>query len=140
MTTTWVVAADATAAKIYALGKIKGELVLIKDLEHAEGRLKAGEITTDRRSESHNRTASFEHTNAKDVDLKQFIKTVAHTLDAGRNAHEFDRLVLVAGPHIYGLLRAEMNPHVLAMVHKEIEKDYMQLPLPELYRHVIELE
>ncbi|HLF66519.1 MAG TPA: host attachment protein [Gammaproteobacteria bacterium] len=140
MTTTWVVAADATAAKIYALGKVKGELVLVKNFEHPEGRMKAGQITTDMRYDSHNRSASFEHMNAKDIELQHFIKTVADTLEAGRNTNEFERLILVASPHLYGMLREEMNPHLLKMVHKDIQKDYMDLPVTELYQHVIELE
>ncbi|MFA6037980.1 MAG: host attachment protein [Legionellales bacterium] len=144
MSITWVLAADTTRANIYALGQIKGELVLIKELENPEGRLKDGEIGFDKPGQfddpMHGHSESFEHTSPKAVELQQFARTIAKALESGRVNHAFERLVLVVSPHFHGILSKELDPHVIDMIHKIIQKDYMRIPLHELYAHVIEFE
>ncbi len=144
MSITWVVAADTTVAKIYALGQVKGELMLLKTLENPEGRFKSGEIGFDKPGQfenpMHGQSETFERANTKQVELHQFAHKIAQTLESGRVEHAYTQLIIVIGPHLHGIVTQELNKHVAALVHKNIQKDYMQLPLHELYQHVIEVE
>jgi protein required for attachment to host cells len=143
MAITWVVAANTTLAHIYALGKTHGELTSIQTLEHPEGRESASDLSFEKpgRSESHagHASKSFENPDAKVQSNIHFARTIAKSLEAGRVQHEFHHLVLIASPHFYGLLRDELNPHLLPLIQKSIQQDYTNMPARELYAHVIEL-
>lgn len=144
MSITWVIAADKTVAKIFALGQIKGELVFLKQIDNPEGRFKAGEIGFDKPGQNdnpmHGFSQSFEHADPKAVELEHYAREIAHVIEEGRNHHSFDRLVLIMSPRFHGTLAKALNPHTIDLVHKIIHKEYTHLPLPELYQHVIELE
>lgn len=142
MTITWVVAADLTDAKIYALGQVKGELVLIKEFKNPEGRYKTGDIGFDKPGQfekpMHGFSKSFEHPDPKTVELHQFAKIIAHMLEHSRTQNEFNHLIIVAEPHFHGILAHELNPHVASMIKKNIQRNYLRLSASELYAHVIE--
>lgn len=144
MNITWVVAADKTVAKIYALGQIKGELVFLKKIDNPQGRFKASEIGHDKSGQfdnpMHGFSKAFEHGDPKAVELDHFAHQIADVIEAGRVDHSFKNLVLIMDPHFHGILAKALNPHVIDMVHKIIHKEYTHMPLPELYQHVIELE
>ncbi len=141
MSITWVVAADFTTAKIYALGQVKGELVLVKELDNPEGRFGAGYIGSDKPGQfdnpMHGQSETFERADPKHVELHQFAHKIAQALESGRVNHEYEQLILVASPHFHGILSEELKKHVAVLVHKNIQKDYLQLPVHELYKHVI---
>ena len=59
-------------------------------------------------------------------ETEQFAKTVARTLDVARTRNEFDRLVLIAGPRMLGLLRAALPAPCLAVVSAEVAKDLVR--------------
>jgi protein required for attachment to host cells len=53
----------------------------------------------------------------------QFARDVAHAVDLGRIRNEFDRLVIIAGPKILGMLREALPAGCRAVVAAEIPKD-----------------
>jgi len=55
--------------------------------------------------------------------MEQFAKEVAQTLDGARTRHEFDRLVIVAGPRMLGLLRDALSEPCRSVVAAEVAKD-----------------
>ena len=57
--------------------------------------------------------------------MANFARQVAQTIEAGRVAHEFDRLVIVAGPRTLGLLREELPDRCRDVLAAEIPKDLM---------------
>jgi protein required for attachment to host cells len=63
-------------------------------------------------------------------EMEQFAKAVARTLDSARARHEFDRIVLIAGPRMLGLLRDALPAPCRGVVCAEVAKD--------LVRHDIE--
>jgi len=56
-------------------------------------------------------------------ETEQFAKAVARTLDVARTRNEFDRLVLIAGPRMLGLLREALPAPCRAVVAAEVAKD-----------------
>jgi protein required for attachment to host cells len=59
-------------------------------------------------------------------EIEQFAKEVARTLDGARTRHEFDRLVLVAGPRMLGLLRDALPAPCRSVIAAEIGKDLVR--------------
>lgn len=58
-------------------------------------------------------------------DLTLFTKEVARRIDADRNRNEFDKLILVAGPKVLGLLRQSLTTPTQSLVAGEIPKDLL---------------
>jgi protein required for attachment to host cells len=56
-------------------------------------------------------------------EMELFAKEVARTLDGARVRHEFDHLVLVAGPRMLGLLREALPDPCRSVVVAEVAKD-----------------
>lgn len=59
-------------------------------------------------------------------ELTLFAKEVARQIETGRARNEFDRLVLVAGPKMLGLLRQSLSPPTQSMLAGEISKDILR--------------
>jgi protein required for attachment to host cells len=56
-------------------------------------------------------------------ELTMFAKAVADRIDAGRVAHEFDRLVIMAPPKVLGLLRQELSAPSQTLLAAAVSKD-----------------
>ena len=59
-------------------------------------------------------------------ETEQFAKAVARALDVARSRNEFDRLVLIAGPRMLGLLREALPAPCRAVVSAEVAKDLVR--------------
>ena len=77
-----------------------------------------------------------------DLQLKndtQFAQEVTRGLSQALSAKEFDRLVLVSGPHMLGLLRANLDDHLRPAIVGEIDKDLTAQPIAALEAHLGEI-
>jgi protein required for attachment to host cells len=59
-------------------------------------------------------------------ELTLFAKEVARRIETDRAHNEFDRLVLVAGPKMLGLLRQSLSTPTQSMLAGEISKDLLR--------------
>lgn len=59
-------------------------------------------------------------------ELTLFAKEVARKIETDRARNEFDRLVLVAGPKMLGLLRQSLSNPTQSMLAGEISKDILR--------------
>jgi protein required for attachment to host cells len=59
-------------------------------------------------------------------ELTLFAKEVAKKIETDRARNEFDRLVLVAGPKMLGLLRQSLSNPTQSMLAGEISKDILR--------------
>lgn len=123
----WVVVADAAGARIFRADPSGRRLELECELAHPEGRAKPSELVADRpgRSLDSSRTGA-RHAMEPDTDparaeLQRFARRIAQELDANRSA--FDALILVAGPRLLGLLRAELTEPLRQRTRAEVAKD-----------------
>lgn len=133
MQTTWVIAADASRARIF---QVLGRNESIEELEtfvHMEGRQMDRELRTDAQGQyfsvgaqgsnakmghaAEERTSPTEH--AADV----FSKTLSDYLEKARTQHKYDQLCLIAPPKFLGLLRQNLSKEAQKLVEKEIPKD-----------------
>ena len=131
MQTTWVLAADSARARIFEWSASDGHLHEVEDMLNPDGRAMEREIDIEPRdnltrpggkqlgSGSTYQPASTATQHAAEL----FSKDVARRLDHARNEHKFDKLCVVADPHMLGLLRDSMSKEVQKMVEEEIAKD-----------------
>ena len=69
------------------------------------------------------------------ADLR-FVRELVDILEDGFKAQKFDRLVLVAGPYIMGLLRQHLSVQLQALVEAEVTKDLTGLTVPQIEQHL----
>src|SRR5437764_9174583 len=110
MTTTWIIAADASRARILQVTDRAQQLEEVEDLLNPEGRVHDRELISD----AHPRFSGHsgggpgsdrEETSAAEHATELFAKRVGDYLDKARTAHRYDRLPLLAPPQLLGRLR-----------------------------------
>lgn len=140
MNNTWILVSNASEARLFETQKYPKSLSLRKSFSHPRSRLKNSALATDRAGHFHGDSARTSHGAfneailPKQYEAEQFAKTLVSELNAGRNAHDYQHLVIVSSPHFHGLLNKHMNNHVKKMVGRHIEKDYTTLKEQELLK------
>jgi protein required for attachment to host cells len=115
-------------------------LQLVEDIPHPEGRLKNGEINTDRPgrafdSFSRRHGMSQEHEATDQVSL-MFARHLCDKLEKARAENRFAKLVLVAEPRLLGELRAALDKHTAALVSATLDKDLVGVDNRDLPKHL----
>jgi len=82
------------------------------------------------------RRSATEPTDLHELAQEDFLKKIAATLDRNVSGHRIDNLILVAPPRAIGFLRRILSRAVRKVVHHEIERDYVRMPLYEVERHL----
>lgn len=137
MTTTWIVAADASRARVLQVADRDQRLLEIEDLLNPEGRLQDRELQSDAepRFSGHGGVgkpgswstsgpgSDREAKGAVEHSVEVFARRVGEYLEKARNQHRYDRLHLVAPPKFLGALRKELGKEVQKLVAEEIPKD-----------------
>ena len=128
MTTTWIIAADASRARILQVTDRAQQLEEVEDLLNPEGRVHDRELISD----AHPRFSGHsgggpgsdrEETSAAEHATELFAKRVGNYLESARTAHRYDRLHLIAPPKFLGRLRKELGKEVQKLVAEELPKD-----------------
>ncbi len=143
MSTTWVLVADTTRARIFqAMGPL-GPLREIETLLHPESRLHTRDLTSDLPGRSFDSHGQGRHSMEVNVDPKQhetliFVKQISERLDGAKENGEFEQLILVAPPALLGLLRKQLNTGVMQRVVHQLDKNIVRLRVDEIRQHLPE--
>ena len=135
MTTTWIIAADSSRARILQVTDREKRLDEIDDLMNPEARVHDRELISDAHPRFHGASgpgSDREETSATEHATELFAKRVGAYLDKARNAHKYDRLHLVAPPKFLGQLRRELGKEVQKLVAEELPKDLSWLRAQDL--------
>jgi protein required for attachment to host cells len=133
MQNSWVLVANGSQARIFNLDEPKKNISLVKEFSHPESRMKTDKLSSDRQGHymsggtqgSTQGSGSFqEATDPKTYELERFAMELTKTLDEGRAANKFEKVVLVASPHFLGLLKQSMSDQLGKAVSHTIQKDY----------------
>ena len=127
MANTWIVAADASRARVLQVAGPK-RLVEVDNLLNPEGRLQNREVNTDAagrfsgpdRPGGH---SSGDENRTMDHQDERFAKRLGDYLDKARTEHRYDELVLVAPPRFLGMIRKELGKEVEKLVAGQVPKD-----------------
>jgi len=136
MATTWIVAADASRARILQVAD-RERLVEVEDLVNPEGRLQDRELTTDANPRLHGPggLSAREEPSAVEHTVEVFSKRIGDYLEKARTDHRYDQLVLVAPPKFLGLLRKDLDKEVGKLVADELPKDLSWFNAREIERY-----
>ena len=148
MTTTWILAANSCEAHLYSTNRAKlmngdGELTLIEDFSHPEGRLKASELVEGRAGKYHQPRCGYgsfvESPDPTKVELEHFARALATKIREGSFAHSFDDLIVIAAPGFHGILNKSIEHIAIKQtVSLNIEKDYTDVRPRELAKLILE--
>jgi protein required for attachment to host cells len=130
MATVWVMVCDAARGRLF---EIRGDDPLwhvVEVFSHPESRVRASELVSDHSGQSSSQGDSVHHnalapaSSPKEVEKGHFVHTLATMLDQALRSRRFHRWVLVAPPHLVGMLRKELTPelekHLMATVDKDL--------------------
>jgi protein required for attachment to host cells len=139
MTTTWIVAADASRARFLQVAD-RERLVEVEDFVNPEGRLHNREINSDAKGRFRGPDRPGGHSSDDEERTVEhysevFAKRVADYLDKARNEHRYERLVLVAPPKLLGQIRKELAKEVEKLVVDELDKDLSWFNAREIERY-----
>jgi len=145
---TWVLAANATGAKLYETDALKigtKELKLIEEFSHEENRQKAADFLSDKPGHYQSDIGSGQwayanRSDPKEIEAERFAHILASKLDKGRLDHLYHRLVVIAPSKFHGLLNEKCSQNVLSLVRHNVQKDYTKLTQRELEEHLSELD
>lgn len=129
--TAWVVSMDSVSCRIYHYVQSPETLTLLHKIEHPENRSRDLDLTSDKPGHYKNgavrRGAYVQETDPKEIKREEFTREVARLLDVGRQEQAYGRLIVLALPHINGLLLHTMNKEVKAMISHTLEKNTVHL-------------
>jgi protein required for attachment to host cells len=126
MTTTWIIAADSSRARILQVTDRQRHLAEIDDLLNPAARADERELVSDAHARFHGTSgpaSDREETSAAEHATDLFAKRLGDYLDKARTAHRYDRLHLIAPPKFLGQLRKELGKEVEKLVAQELPKD-----------------
>ena len=130
MATTWILVAHDAGARIFDnQGPGKG-IDLVEEIDHPEGRARAGELESDRPGRSFRknsgdprRAAMSRSEGPHERVVAAFARELSDRLRQGRVAGAYERLVLVAPPKFLGVLRSSLDDPTAACVVGSLDKD-----------------
>jgi protein required for attachment to host cells len=139
----WLLVADASKAKIYALNKLKtfkekkaNNLLLIGEYTHDGSRKKTSELTSDKMGEFGSATFASA-TPPKLHEADQFAHELISYLLQGIKENKFHRLIITAPPAFMGLLNKHIPNELNKLIEQRIEKDYTQFSTQDLLTNLL---
>ncbi|HVW64257.1 MAG TPA: host attachment protein [Nitrosospira sp.] len=142
MSTTWILIADSSRARIFEKKENEKHLQEIDDFVNAAGRADDSELGTDERGRFYGRGERYQgHTaepavSAVEHEDEMFSHTLANYLDDARNARRYSRLYLVAGPKFLGMLHGNLKKEVRELVAGELAKDISIMDVREVENYL----
>jgi protein required for attachment to host cells len=126
--TEWVVVVEKSGATVLRTLPADRGFASVRVFAHPMGRCFDRSFLSDRPGRNFNRQGACRHAYSPRVspgeqDQRGFVKTLAKYLEHNRTV-AFSSLVLIAPPHILGLMRKTLPKTLRHCVTKEIAKDY----------------
>lgn len=138
----WLLIADASSARLFAVHKAKilskdvNDLELLCEFSHPESRLKNKDLTSDKQGEFGASTFT-EATSPKEREALVFAHELLAKLDSGRVNNQCKEIIIFAPPAFMGLLNKNMKSETRRLVSLEVEKDYSKQAAKELINSLI---
>jgi protein required for attachment to host cells len=138
----WFVVADNNRTRIFTRDEAGGRLQTVETLDNPEAGAHAQDIEADRPGRSFDIVGGGRHSMGTEVDpvtqgLLRYVKTVTGYLGAACQDGRCNRLMLVAGPRLLGMLRQQLETPPGTEV-LELEKNLGQFDSNELQSHLPE--
>ena len=124
-----IVVADEREASFFDAENVKAPLELASKLENPNGRAQRRDLESDRAGRSFDSTSAHRHAMDGERHSRrwheqiEFARKIVEEIDHGRVTHQFDRLVLIAGPRMLGLIRDALPAQTGPLIAAEVPKD-----------------
>jgi len=136
---TWLLVADASKARIYAMHKARifqepqpgnghDNLTLVSEFSHEASRKKDSDLAN---------SATYEFTSPKSQEAEKFAQELLKQIKDGHQEKIFRDVILVAPPTFMGLLCKHMHTDIEKLVSQRIEKDYTHNNEKELLHNLL---
>lgn len=140
---TWLVTFDSVVCKIYDYTKpIQDHIPLIYEVYEPENKLRDIDLTSDRSGRYQFKGYAMgtysQESDPKKRNQEKFAAEINKILQQGYNSHQFEKLIIVAAPHMMGLLSKKMDKKVKKCIEHKVEKNAVQLTNRELPGYVRE--
>lgn len=136
----WIMVANSNDCRVYEYDKHIEELNLVAEINHPENKLKTYDLVTDRpghfKAMSAARGSYEPEKNIHDISVENYVREMAELLNAARNRHDFDSLVLLMPSVIEGLLMKFLKKQNLYLIHQIIQKNMMHLSEHQLKQYL----
>lgn len=137
-----VVNMNSVVCRLYQYRRAKEELNFIREWTHPESKLRDMEIMSDKpgryRGDGMGRGAFESRTDPKENEINIFAREVAKQLNLERSKNEYEKLIIIAPPHVNGLLFQHLDKHVKELITNNFQKDYFHLKDQELLQFLKE--
>jgi protein required for attachment to host cells len=142
MTKHWVVVADQSKARFFTVADSRSALHEMGELAHPEARDREQALTSDRPGRAFDSKGQGRHAMGSTVEpgkqeTIRFAKQISDHLQAAHNDGRCDRLLLVAGPPLLGLLKENLKTSSGLDV-SVVEKNLGQYDAREIRKHLPE--
>ncbi len=143
MTTTWILVAERSRARIFTLQNRVAPLQELESLVHPQSRLKESELVSDHAGKLSDKGQPGTHaapsaTSAKEKEAELFARQLCQRLEQGRAQQQLERLVVIAAPDFLGLLRQQMGAALRALVVAELDKNLATASAEQIRSHLPE--
>lgn len=140
MSRLWVVVADQSRARFFTVSDPRGPLLSVGEIEHPEAREKEQALTSDRPGRAFDSAGAGRHAMGTSVEpgkteTIRFARQVADHVQAAHNEGRCDRVLLVAGSPMLGMLRENFRG-VSGLGVSEIEKNLGQFDAAGVRSHL----
>ena len=137
MARTWIVVAESSRARIFQTREAGQAFEELADFVHPNSRLKGHELLSDSPGRAFDSKGQGRHAMSQATDVRRheaevFANELADKLEAGRNRHAFDSLILVAPPEFLGLIRAAISPETAALLQATVNKNMIRMKPDEI--------
>jgi protein required for attachment to host cells len=127
---TWVVIADGEKALfVENITDAEDPNLVVVSVEEQEAQDRPTDRAGRRSDPGPNQKSAVEEPDWKSHAKSLFVQDLANLLNRKGLKGKFSRLVLVASPHVLGLLRRRLHSEVLAKVVAEVDKTLTNHPL-----------
>jgi protein required for attachment to host cells len=142
--TTWLLVAHRAGALLFESRKRGTDLTRVDQIENPRGRLKAGEVDSDRPGRAFDKQGGGRHAYSKEESPTEhveheLVKELVGRLEKARTAGEFARLILIAPAKMLGQLRDELSDPLRAMVVASVAKNFAHTDDQEMHKHIAAL-
>jgi len=139
--TTWAVIADGGRARLVIRRQSEPRYETLRDLMSIAEQAPSRALATDRPGRARESATAARHaieprSDPHELAKEAFAHEVARVLNEASAANEFDRLIVVALPHLAAALRHGMDKAVHMKIVGELPKDLTKVPDHELGRHL----
>jgi protein required for attachment to host cells len=135
----WIIVADSVNARIFARANKNSSLQEVENLTHPSGRMKAGELESDKPGRSFDSRGQGRHSmetehSRKDKESIVFVEQISDYLSTHQN--DYDELIIISPPRFLGMLRKHIEKILSRKIIQEIDKDMVKLSPNEIQSHI----